>query len=148
MTKVITEQQLNTVIEAIVKEQESRAKSLGQTFNGVTESDIFTELGKRIGTGWVVRKESPIKFSKEDINYVANGRFYKKTGQKILMLAGILALALVNMMRWLPMLPDAVYYGLFLVSAVALIYAYGKKQRQARKELWDGIEGDGQEPHT
>lgn len=142
--KGVSSPQLEAVIENIMADKEKQAKVLGQPFIGVTSVEVLSELNKRMGSDWILRKEQPMKFTKEDINAVANSRFYRKTGLKLLMLLAIVILGLSSMSTWAPnLIPPYAYYGLYAGAAMLVFWQYAKKQRQVRKELWKSIEGDG-----
>jgi len=143
--KTITPQQLEGILEVIISDKEKMAKSLKEHFVGVAQDDVLAEIRKRLGNEWVLKKEQPIKFTKEDINAVANSRFYRKTGIKLLMLLAISILGLAMLTTTLRLLSPYLYYGLTAVVALVFFYVYGKKQRKSRNELWQGIEGDGAE---
>lgn len=88
-----------------------------------------------------------VKFDKHDINAVANGRFFRKSGQKLLMLMAIIILGLAMVVNYTPV-PTYLYYGAIAVVGIVFFYMYAKKQAIARKELWDQINGNGREEKT
>lgn len=141
--KTVTPSQLVNTLEDIVVEREKRAKSVGQSFEGVTPEQLIEELTLHIGDDWSVKKDSPVRFTKEDINAVANSRFYRKSGIKILLIWAIILLAILTAMSWFPAVHLYIYYGLLLATVLGFVWYYGKRQRASRKELWEGIEGDG-----
>ena len=146
MKVTITASHLSTLIEDITVEAQKRAKQTGIPFMGVPQDSLQSELNRKIGTNdWSVKKENPIKFTKADINAVASGRFYRKSGLKILMLWAVVVLFLLQVMTWMPNLTIGVYYGACIAVTVGFVAVYGKKQSIARRELWRGIEGDGVE---
>jgi len=137
--KIINEQHLNTLVASIIAEKEKQAETIHQTFTGITQDDLFKEIEARLGGKWALKKEKPIKFSKDDINAVANSRFYRKTGIKLLMLVVIALLAFSILTNNFRILPINVYYGLCAGLAVGFVYLYSRKQSKARKELWKEI---------
>jgi Ca2+/Na+ antiporter len=80
------------------------------------------------------------KFEKDDINAVANSRFFRKSGQRYLMLLAIVIMGLAIVTNTLQLIPYPVYYGAIVVSAIVFVYFYAKRQREVRKELWKSIE--------
>lgn len=143
--KYVNPQQLDGMIESIIVDEEKQAKSANVTFTGVSHNKLSSELQRRFGGDWILKKEHPIKFTKQDINAVANARFYKKTGIRILMLWLIVVLALLQSIQWIPIGAIYIYYAICAIVTIGFVYIYGKKQRESRRELWKGIEGDGLE---
>ena len=130
-------------VEAALLEKERMAKRLKVPFEGLTANDLMAEIDKRVGTSdWRVNNGITPKLGTEDINAVANSRFYRKTGLKLLMAFGIVIMGLALITRTWNILPVYLYYGLNLGAAVIFVYVYGKKQRETRKELWQGIDGE------
>jgi hypothetical protein len=140
--KTITAQQLEGVIENIIHDKEEQAKLRKETFTGITENEVIDGIVKRLGVDWVLVKEPPLKLSKDDLNAVANSRFYRKTGGKLLMGLAIIVLGLAILTLTVPLIPPKIYYVVITLVAVGFVYMYSKKQREARKELWTGIEGE------
>lgn len=133
--KTVTQQNIEALVETIIKDRDNG--------NGVARDVVVSEIDKRLGTDWVIKKVQPVKFTKDDINAVANSRFYRKTGVKYLMLLAIVVLGLATLTRTFQWLPQVAYYALNALVAVVFVYFYSTKQRVVRKELWHGIEGDG-----
>lgn len=144
--KYVTPSQLIETLENIAVEREKRAKSLKTKFDGVSPNELLAELNMHLGDDWAIKKDSPVRFTKEDINAVGNSRFYRKTGIKILLIWAIILMAILTAMSWFPNVHLYVYYGLLLATVLGFVWYYGKRQRESRKELWEGIEGDGIEP--
>jgi len=143
--KIITAQQLENTVEQILHDREEVAKIRKELFEGVSQADMQIELKRRLGDNWVLKKEQPLKLTKDDLNTIANSRFYKRTGIKLLMGWAITVLALLTVTvtyHWLPL------YVMYILSAVAsfvFVFLYSKKQREARREFWRGIGGGGVE---
>jgi len=140
--KYITPQQYERVCDSILEDAKKRAKELKQEFHGISSTELIDAVNHKIGEEWVMRKEESVKFTPDDINAVANSRFYKKTGLKILMLWVIIVLVISQLAAWFPTAPVAIYYAAYSIVTVISVYLYAKKQRDARRELWKGIEGD------
>ena len=144
MKTAITRDYLENAIGDILEEKEKQADSAKLPFDGVRQADLVQELNQRIGTAdWVIKKEQPFKFTKRDIDAIANSRFYRKSGMKILMLWAIAILVLLQAIVWFPFLPIYIYYAMLCVATVGFVGLYNKKQRESRRELWKGIRGDG-----
>ena len=145
MKKFVSLQQFDSHVDNITADKMEQAKLLGQPFNGVSSDELFEEIKERVGGDWVLKKEEPFKFTKDDINAVANSRFYRKVGLKILMLWAIVILVLIQAVYWLPSVPIYVYYALCLLATVGFLAWYTKKQRESRQSFWKEIEGNGAE---
>ncbi len=80
-----------------------------------------------------------------DIDAVANSRFFKKSGQRYLMLLAIVIMGLailtigIPLLSIPPLITPPIYYILVAIAAVIFVYVYGKRQRQAKKELREVI---------
>lgn len=127
--KVVTAQELESDINDIL-EGESE---------GITPDCLIERLSIRYGDAWLAKKQESFKFTNEDINAVANSRYYKKSGLKLLMGWGIIILALFQLMQWFPVIPYQYYYAAMCISIVVFMYMYAKGQRKNRKELWSLI---------
>lgn len=138
--KTITVQTLCSTIESILKEQEKLSQMQGQKFIGISEFNLITELDNKLGREWALKSDSPIKFTKQDIAAVANSRFIRGTGSRILMqlAIAILGLALLYQFRVLPYL---IYISLCGVVAFGFFWYFTKKQAEAKKSFWKGIDG-------
>lgn len=139
--KNITVQQLESVFEIILHDREELAKLKKESFTGVSQSEVLSEMKNRLGDNWILKKEPPVKFSKDDIAAVANSRFYRKTGMKLLMAWAIIILAFAIFTLTFRLLPLQVYYGLSGVVTVIFLYLYSKKQSRVRKELKQAVYG-------
>ena len=137
--KVITEQYYHSVVIGILKEREKQIEKLGQPFDGLTADDLSREVENIIGGKWKIKREQSVKFSKADINAVAGARFFKETGQRILMVVAIIILGLSVVVRYIPSMTSLyynIYYTIVGIVALVFIYVYSRKQSKVRKELW------------
>jgi hypothetical protein len=132
MGKIVTVQQLEDIIESLPHDDKA-----------VQGDDIVNTLRQKLGDGWSLTKTPPVKFTRDDINAVANSRFYRKSGLKLLMIATIVALGVYILMGVFPNVPIGIWYSAWGLGIVYFMFVYARKQRQARKELWKGIKGDG-----
>ncbi|MBU2118741.1 MAG: hypothetical protein KJ954_14230, partial [Alphaproteobacteria bacterium] len=132
---------LDSLIAQIVSDEEKTAKLKHETFNGLTHDAVFTALDGRLGEDWVLKKDPPVQFTKEDINAVAASRFFRGFGMTLLLgwvvLIGILAM----LTSTFPIIPVLVYYVLNMFITIGVFLVYIKKQSKIRKELWQGIDG-------
>ena len=144
--KILTPNQIINTVEEIVTEREKRAKAVGDSFNGVSSEELLSELNMHLGEEWAIKKDSPMRLTKEDMNAVANSRFYRKSGIKILLIFALLFMIVLTLMSWFPSIHPYIYYGVLLAELLTFIWYYGKKQKRSRDELWGQIEGDGIEP--
>ena len=140
--KAITERQLYDIIADILNKEEKKSEKAGIPFTGLANEDLNALIEERVGGEWVLKKEQAFKLTKSDINAIANNRYYRRTGVKILMGAVIILLALSIMANNLQFLPPAVFYGLCGASAIALVYLYSSGQAKTRKSLWRAIGRD------
>ncbi len=139
--KVISEQQLVTIIESIMRDKTQQAKRSGLPFNGISNSELFNEIGKRIEGDWSVERATSLKLTKDDLNAVAINRFYRKTGLSLLMMFAIVVLGLATLTTTFNIIPVFVYYGLLVVCVVVFVFVFAKKQREAKRDFWDGVGG-------
>ncbi len=140
--KSISVQQLEGVIEIILHDKEELSKLKKEQFNGVTQDDVLAEIKKRLGDNWILKREPPVKFSKDDIAAVANSRFYRKVGVKLLMAWAIVVLAFAILTLTLRILPLQVYYGLSIAVTVGFLYIFSRKQKIVRDELKQAVYGN------
>jgi hypothetical protein len=145
--KVVTKDQFEGIFESIFDDREEQAKLLGQSFNGLLLNDVLTELSTKLGIECVIQKNPPRGLTKEDIKSVADGRFYRKTGIKILLWTVIILLMLSMCTTTFRLIPLVVYYGLCGVLAFGFTFIYGKKQAKARREFREtyGMEKEDEE---
>ncbi len=139
--KIITVQQLDGVVEGILHDKEEVAKIRKEQFMGVSQDEIVVELNNRLGKNWMLKKEPPVKFTKEDIAAVANSRFYRKTGMKLLMAWAIVVLAFAMLTITVQLIPLFAYYSFGIATTIVFLYIYSKKQRQVRDELKQAVYG-------
>lgn len=140
--KIITEQYFNSIVEGIIKEKEKQADQAKQPFIGLSSDELWGEIGRQLevqpGEKWMVKRQ-PMKFTKQDINAVASGRFYRKTGVQLLMALVIILLAMSVAVRYIPDITSLgynIYYTLCGLVGLGFIYIYSRKQAKVRKELW------------
>lgn len=139
--KEITPQQIENVIEHIIHDKEESNKVKKMPFVGVSQDELFNELGNRLGKGWVAKKELPVKFTKADISAVANNRFYRKTGIKMLMAWALIIMAFALATLTYHVIPLFLYYGISIVVTVIIILLYSRKQKVVREELKRAVYG-------
>jgi hypothetical protein len=138
--KTLTPDDVALATERIITEQEKLSAQKGEPFSGVPANKLIAELGNRIGPEYSAINVH-FKLTREDINALANSRFYKRTGQKILMGAGIIILVLLLLTNQLRIIPPVGYYIAVAVVALGFVTLYGKKQREYKRELAKGIPG-------
>lgn len=151
--KAITTTQLGTVIEEIMHDKEELAKLRKEIFSGVAESDVLSELERRIGVKWVLKKEPPFKLKESiDIPAIANARYFRgigvdgqkskgMSGQMLLMVWAIVVIVFAMLTLTVRILPLPIYYGLGIVTTVVCLYIYSRRQKQARNELKRAVYG-------
>lgn len=143
--RVVTEEYLKSLVESIVRGRKKQSELKHQEFVGLTGEELVREINAQLGENWVVKEEDKVKFSKEDINAVANGRFYRRTGVKMVMALIIILLSLATAMKYIPNVTIVgynIFYTLLGGIALAFIYIYSRKQSKVRKELWKQIGRD------
>ncbi len=133
--KTITEGQLESVIENIMSDKEKQAEVTGIPFIGVSQDEVISEILKRIGSDWVVNKDEPFRLSREDAATIANSRFYRKSGIKLIMGLAIYVLTIAILTMTAKFINPYIYYILCGVGAVGFVYLYSKKQKDYRAEL-------------
>jgi hypothetical protein len=134
MGKNVTPQQLEEVIEGMVKDA-----------SPVSGDSVLANLHKYFGDNWTLTKTPPVKFTKDDINAVANGRFYRKTGIKMLLVFAIVVLGIYILMTVFTSIAPVMWFSIYGLVGIFFMYLYSRKQREVRKELWKGIKGEGQQ---
>jgi hypothetical protein len=140
--KTVTVQQLEAAIDDIVQDKKELAELKKETFVGVSQSELFAELDKRLGSGWTLKKDEPIKLTKSDLRAVSDSRFNRKTGIKILLLWGIIIAAMFILTYNLNWLPQYVMYGLGIAATFGFMLLYSRKQKRAREEFGRNIGRD------
>jgi hypothetical protein len=135
--KTITPDEIALLSQKIIEEREKLSDITGEAFNGVSVETLLSELSKKLDP-----KDSAIvvhfKLSKDDINAAMNNRFFKATGQKLLMGAIIIILALLMMVKYIPAFPAIIYYLAVIVVGGGLAVLYSKKQRAFKRALAKG----------
>ena len=144
----VTQQYLNGVMDEVVEEQKRVAKVRGITFLGVPRNVMYDELDKRLGSDWTTVEDEIVKITKDDVNAMANGRYFRKGGLRMLMLWAIVVLGLATLNTRLDILGntvygDAVYYVLESVATVIFMTYFARGQRKTRKELRSQFEAGG-----
>jgi hypothetical protein len=94
------------------------------------------------------KAEDDIKFDKNDISAVANSRFFRKAGLRILLGWALVLFIVTALYNFLNIMPSALAYILISVSSIVAVYLYGKKQTEVRVKLWENIERNRQEKHN
>ncbi len=137
----VTIQEFYDVVGQIIYDREELTKLKRQEFIGVTQDEVFLGIKKWLGeSNWMLVKASP-SFSKEDIDAVANNRFFRQTGAKLLMAWAIIILAFAIFTLTFRLIPLQVYYGLSIVVTIVFLYSYSKKQNKMRSELQKAVYG-------
>lgn len=137
--KTITEQTHRQAVDAILKERERLCAVRNETFRGMTSEEIQGELLNRFGGTYLVQRDRNIKFTKSDINAVANSRFYRKTGIKYLLGLGIILLIVAMLVNTFSVVPLIAGYSICAVVAIGFVYFYQRGQSKMRKELWNEL---------
>lgn len=140
--RIITLAQLDDYTREVIAKYEQQVNKRGEKFVGVPQDELYNGLVDIIGDEWMLKKESALKFTKADVNAVANSRFYRTKGLKILLLWAVVVLVLLQAVAWFPVIPIYVYYASCCVATVGFVGLYSKKQRESRLELWRGIQGE------
>jgi predicted branched-subunit amino acid permease len=86
------------------------------------------------------KQDDDIRFDKHDIAAVANSRFFRKKGLKVLLIWAFITLAITMIYNYTQAFPPFVAYVLFGVNAVVFVYLYSKMQTEVRVKLWENIE--------
>ena len=81
-------------------------------------------------------KNSTEKFSKSDINAVANSRFYKLMGLKLLLGLAVAILVVAAIVNYVEGFPMWVAWVLYAIEALTFVYIYSKGQAKIRRQLW------------
>lgn len=135
--KTITLDELQTASQKVIEEQERLAELSGKQFSGMEVGALVEELGKRFDP-----KDSAVivhfKLTKDDINAAMNNRFYRGTGQKLLMGAAIIILALLLAAKYVPQFPTMAYYIGVVVVAGVFVLLYSRKQKAFKRHLSKG----------
>ena len=135
--KIIAEQYYYALVDEILKEKQQHARNTNQSFVGVTNDELRSEVEKRLGSPWALEIRK-VTLSVSDVNALAGARFYKETGQRLLMVLTIIILGLAVVVRWIPNM-TALHYNIYYVLcgaiALAFIYSYSHKQAKIRKEF-------------
>jgi len=84
-----------------------------------------------------------IKLGKSDINAIANSRYFKKTGMKLVV--GMIAIMVVMyaLVTWVSVIPPYIFYIVMGVSVFGLIILYDRGQRKLFKKYWKRLQDEG-----
>lgn len=134
---IVTLPTFESTIRGILAEKEREAKAKKLDFIGIDKSELLQSVTKKFGDDWELSKPPVLHISEADSNSIASGRFFRKTGLKILMIWTILILGIAQSINWLPLIPYQVYYVLFFILTTGLVLIYSRKQNVERKALLD-----------
>ena len=105
----------------------------------------ISDPNKLVGKVMEIKTQRPdddVRFDKSDIAAVANSRFFRKSGLKMLVIFAAIMLAIVSITNYISAVPVFVGYGALAVCSLVFVYLYGKKQTEIRVKLWERIESD------
>jgi hypothetical protein len=139
--KTVTVTQLESVISHIIHDTESLDKLKKQSFMGVRSDSVLVELDKRLGNDWMLVKDNPVKLDKDDIAALANSRFFKKMGQKLMMAWALIVVVLAMLTLTVKVLPLSLYYGIAIVVTGIFLVIFSRKQRAEREGLSRAVYG-------
>lgn len=135
--KTITPDDVALASQTIIEEREKLAEMTGEPFDGVPMNELLGELDKRLdpqASAVVVH----FKLTRDDVNVVMNNRFFRSTGQKLLMGAAIIILLLLMAVKYVPAFPAMAYYIGAVVVGGVFVMVYSRKQRAYKKQLSKG----------
>ncbi len=136
--KIITLPQYEGIIASIIHDAEETAKLKHETFNGVSDKEILAQITKRIGSDWMLTKDT-FKFDPTDVDAVARERFFRKTGVKLIaLLMGVMVILYTLMTTFAMMrviIPLYIEEGVIGIVAMVILYIYFSKLKKAREEL-------------
>lgn len=139
--KQVSVSQLETIASHILHDKEELAKLKHSQFVGVTSDEVLTELDKRLGNSWMLKKDNPVKLNDDDIAALANSRFYKKTGQKLMMAWALIVAILAVFTMTVKVLPLPLYYAMAIVVTGVFLVIFSRKQKVVRNELRQAVYG-------
>ena len=139
--KTVTVSQFEATISHVIHDREELAKLKQTPFNGVSADEVYTDLEKRLGKDWTLKKDNPVKLNEDDISALANSSFYKKTGQKLMMAWALIIAILAVFTMTVKVLPLSLYYGLAIVVTGVFLVIFSRKQRVVRNELRQAVYG-------
>ena len=134
--KVITEQSYQSIVDTIIREEERLAEKASIPFSGISHIKLEGKVRERIGDDWTIRRDPKVKFSKSDINAVANSRFYKLMGLKLLLGLAVAILVVAAIVNYVEGFPMWVAWVLYAIEALTFVYIYSKGQAKIRRQLW------------
>jgi len=83
-----------------------------------------------------------ISFDRNDISSVANARYFRKSGMRVLLIWAFVTLLITVIHNFFGFMPDLVAYILFGLNALVFVWLYSSKQAEVREKLWARIEAD------
>ena len=86
-----------------------------------------------------------VRLDKDDINAVANSRFYRRVGARYLLGLAAVVVAITLLKNWWFGMPFPVAYGLYGISGLVFFMLYSRNQGKKRAELWKEIKQKGVE---
>lgn len=87
-----------------------------------------------------VKQDDDIKFDKNDIAAVANARFFRRSGIKLLLIWAFATLVITMLHNYSGIIPVYITYILLAGSAIIFVYIYSKKQTEVRVKLWENMD--------
>ena len=141
MMKTVTASQLEIAIGHILHDEEEISKLKRMPFIGVTCDKVLAELERRLGNDWVLKRDNPVKLDKDDIAALANSRFYKKVGQKLMMAWALIVVVLAMLTFTVHVIPLPLYYGLAIAVTGTFLVIFSRKQKIVREELRQQVYG-------
>jgi uncharacterized membrane protein YuzA (DUF378 family) len=134
--KIIADKFFSVLVEDIISEKREYCDTNHLQFKGISSKELNDEIEKRLGKEWAI-DDSTRHLLKSDVNAIANARFFRQTGQRMLMIMAIVVLGLAVVARFIPMtaLYANIYYTIVGLVALGFIWIYSKKQAKVRKEL-------------
>ena len=141
--KTVTKQHISALVDDILEAKKKEARAGGVSFVGIPRSVVYAELDRRLGADWVATENDVLRITKDDVNAMANARFFRKVGMRLVMGFIIIVLGLYALNVRVQFVPDMVYYSLEAAAVVAFMFVFAKKQRESRKELRNEFEAHG-----
>lgn len=133
--KTITESELENTIAHIIYDSKERAKLRKEPFVGLIWNEVLVELQRKLGDDWALIEDRPVQLTKDDFSAVANSRFFRKTGGRLLIWLAAMILGLAVLTLTIPLIPPNVYYVVISIITISFFWYYSKKQREARRNL-------------
>lgn len=142
--KVITSQQFEGLLDAILNEKKRSNELVHNSFTGITHEDLMREVSAKIGDDkWAVKKGQALKLRMDDIDAVAGNRYYKRVGQMVLLVVLASILLLSNLSAY-GFIPTQLFHLTAIGIAIGGISLYGYGRRKERQILHEAIKtGEG-----